>query len=208
MWDSHPLRLGATPLKVWIDGIVQIPLPAKDGSETYVEIGKGKEGSEWRYPPSTPHWDRERKDAVAWDGLPPLEGRKIDNDYVTFTNVKDIWTRSDCGEMQKKTLLDASRQDGDAGVVVVGKGRIVCVGAGCRNAFAASKEIDLERGSISPGMMTYGSPLGLEEIASEPSTSNGPLFDAFRQNTPRILDDIGGVLRAMDGLMFTTRNAL
>ncbi|PPQ64627.1 hypothetical protein CVT24_008364 [Panaeolus cyanescens] len=209
MWDSHPLRLGATPLKVWIDGILQIPLPAKDGSETHVEIGKGKDGSQWRYPPHTPHWDKERQDAVAWDGLPPLQGRKIDDDYVTFTNVKDVWKRTDVGNIQKTTLLNSSNlQDGDAGVVIVQKGKIVCMGAGCRRAFATSHEIDLQRGSIGPGMMTYGSPLGLEEIASEPSTSNGPPLDAFRQNTPRILDDIGGVIRAMDGLIIAYRSGV
>jgi hypothetical protein len=57
-------------------------------------------------------------------------------------------------------------------------------------------------------LTSYGSPLGLEEIADEPSTTDGGLYDAFVSNIPRILDDSGGILRAMDALMFGTRNAL
>jgi len=57
-------------------------------------------------------------------------------------------------------------------------------------------------------LMSFGSPMGVEEIAAEPSTSDGEAYNAFITNIPNILDDSGGVLRAMDALMFNTRNAM
>lgn len=68
--------------------------------------------------------------------------------------------------------------------------------------------VDLHGGSISPGLMSYGSPLGLEEIAGEASTGDGRPYNAFAANVPNILDDPGAIMRAMDALMFGTRNAL
>jgi imidazolonepropionase-like amidohydrolase len=96
--------------------------------------------------------------------------------------------------------------------VVVERGKIICVGpaATCSptSSFDAQKTIDLHGGSISPGFMSFGSALGLEEISGEPSTADGPIHDAFVANIPSILGDSGGVMRAMDALKFQTRNAL
>ena len=56
--------------------------------------------------------------------------------------------------------------------------------------------------------MSFGSPLGLEDIAAERSTGDGPIHDAFVTDMPSILGDAGGVVRAIDALKFQTRNAL
>ena len=37
--------------------------------------------------------------------------------------------------------------------------------------------IDLERGSLAPGLTSYGSSLGLGQILFEPSTNDGDVFD-------------------------------
>lgn len=204
IWDSHPLQLAATPVKVWIDGILQVPVPSKTDEETRIEVGKGKEGAEWREVPEVPKWDRERKQTILWEGLPPLQGR-IKDGKVVFSNVKHLLKKGMGGDIE-----DALSDDGDSeiGVVVVDNGRIKCVGASCLSIAGTSNIVDLRGGTISPGLMSFGSPLGLEEIAAEPSTRDGEQFNAFTANIPDILNDSGGILRAMDALMFQTRNAL
>jgi hypothetical protein len=208
LWDSHPLRLGATPVNVWIDGIMQIPVPSKMGGEGKAVIGKDKEGPEWRKVPEVPNWDIEREKAVQWEGLPPLDGRK-EIGKVVFRNVKEVWTRGKDGAIEEAFSASSELGRGMA-TVVVENGKIVCVGSAetCTESTDASDDVDLHAGSISPGLMSYGSPLGLEEIAGEPSTGGGELYNAFTENLPNILNDVAGVVRAMDALMFGTRNAL
>ena len=204
IWDSHPLQLAATPVKIWVDGILQIPVPTKTDQETRIEVGKGKEGDEWREVPEVPKWDKERKETILWEGLPPLQGKKKDG-RVVFSNVKHLLKKGMDGGIEE-VLSDG--RDNEIGVVVVDNGRIECVGTSCLSSTGASNVVDLHGGSISPGLMSFGSPLGLEEIAAEPSTGDGEPYNAFLANIPNILDDSGGVLRAMDALMFHTRNAL
>lgn len=205
LWDSHPLQFGATPMKVWIDGILQIPVPAKDGQNVPVEVGKGKEGDRWKRVPSVPNWDKEREEALKWDGLPPLKSRS-QADTVTFTNVKRVWKRTGGGIIEELGSEDGSSDF--AGNVVVMKGKIVCVGQTCPISVDGAKTIDLNGGSISPGLMSYGSPLGLGEIIGEASTLDGDTPDAMVGRVPKLLDDDGGLVRAMDALAFQTRDAL
>jgi len=206
LWDSHPLRLGATPVKVWIDGILQIPLPSKTDEEKHVEVGKGKEGDEWKEVPETPNWDKERKEAIKWDGLPPLEGRKI-NGRVVFTNVKSVWKRDNNGALIREYPANSQSATTGFATVVVEGGNIICAGT-CTSSLDDASFIDVNGGTISPGMMSYGSPLGLEAIPSEPSTVDGMTYDALKQDVPQILDDVGAVVRAVDALQFNTRDAL
>lgn len=204
LWDSHPLQLGATPVKVWIDGILQIPVPSKTDTPTNIEVGKGKDEAEWREVPDVPNWDKERKEAIKWEGLPPLDG-KLKKGRLIFANVKSVWTKGSDGEVE---AAFTANDEEELGAVVVDNGRISCVGAACLASTSATDIINLHGGSISPGMMTYGSPLGVEEIAGEPSTGDGKPYDAFAGQVPNILEDPGAIVRAMDALMFRTRNAL
>lgn len=210
MWDSHPLQIGATPVKVWIDGIPQIPVPPKTGQETGdVTVGKGKDGPEWRQVPRVPNWDEERKIADEWDGLPPLQGMK-EPENVIFTNVRNLWTKKNHA-IEETRFAEAASDDG-LGVVLVENGNITCAGtaATCVTPQTASghRLVDLQGGSISPGLMSFGSLLGLQEIDAEPSTGDGPLYNPFAEDIPAILGDVGGVLKAVDALQFGTRNAL
>lgn len=213
MWDSHPLQLGATPIKVWIDGIVQIPVPPKSKKEENKEVvvGKGKEGSEWKEVPVVPNWDKERQDLIKWEGLPPLQGKK-QKDKVVFNNVKTIWARRSGGIVELTTESTTHPRKDGLYTVVAKNGKIVDIcdqpPYACVEAQHPDFSVDLRSGSISPGLMTFGSPLGLEEVAGEASTGDGEPFDAFTGNIPNILHDVGGIVRAMDALMFGTRNAL
>ncbi|KAG6821570.1 hypothetical protein H0H93_000079 [Arthromyces matolae] len=205
LWDSHPLRLGATPVKVWIDGILQIPVPSKSGDQKPVEVGKGKMDDRWKKLPEVPNWDSERKKAVDWDGLPPLLEKPRRN-IVVFSNVKKVSRRTLDGNLQSEFSAET---DGGLGTVVVENGRLVCIGQSCfSSSYSGASFVDLRGGSLAPGLLTYGSPLGLEEIAGEVSTGDGIPYDAFTRNVPAILDDRGAIVRAMDALMFGTRNAL
>lgn len=205
IWDSHPLQLGATPIKVWIDGVPQIPVPSKSGNENKIIVGTGKEGEEWKEVPSVPSWDQERKATLDWDGLPPLEGQKTST-RIVFHNVTQVWRRSATGAVEEAFSTRAN--DNAMATVVVDAGKIICIGNCADTVSGSSDPIDLSGGSIGPGLMTFGSPLGLEEIEGEPSTGDGKPFDALRERIPSILQDSGGVLRAVDALMFSTRNAL
>lgn len=208
LWDSHPLQIGATPAKVWIDGVVQIPIIPRSGEDGKpVDIGVGKEAPRWREVPPVPNWDDEREKAIEWEGLPPLGSRFSSRNRVVFTNVADIWSRNSHNLIQTKFSAE-----GVLGMVVVEDGKIICSGTSTSCASSAVGDdytaIDLAGGSLSPSLMTFGSSLGVEEIQSEPSTGNGMLNNALIQNLPKIFGDAGGVVKALDALVFGTRNAL
>ena len=202
LWDSHPMQLGSTPVAVWIDGIVQ-PL----GKEAGVLVGKGKEAPEWREPPNVRDWQRERQEAILWDGLPPLTVDQ-NSQAVVFTNVSTVLIR---GTEGLEHLFRPSAQDDARGVVIVDSGKIICAGVDntCNSLVTnGAKLVDLEGGSIAPAFISFGSNLGLQEIAYEPSTGDGLLFNAFEKDVPIVLRDPGGIVQAVDGLQFQTRNAL
>jgi imidazolonepropionase-like amidohydrolase len=202
LWDSHPLRLGATPLTVWVDGIVQ-PL----GTEIGVHVGKGKEEPEWREPPKVPDWERERQEALKWEGLPPLEIDRV-SEAVVFTNVSAVLTRGTEGIDHS---FRSSAEDQSGGIVIVDGGKIICVGISnaCNHLVPdRARPVDLEGGMLAPAFISFGSNLGLQEIAYEPSTGDGVPFDPFAEDVPGVLKDPGGIVQAADALEFQTRNAL
>lgn len=202
LWDSHPLRLGATPAAVWVDGIIQ-PL----GTEFGVVVGKGKEALEWREAPEVPDWKRERREAVEWDGLPPLEVDRV-SEAVVFTNVSAVLMR---GAEGIEYMFRSSAADHTRGDVIVHRGKITCVGvSNVCNPLVPSRArlVDLEGGMLAPAFISFGSNLGLQEITYEPSTGDGLPYDAFTEDVPEVLRDPGGIVQAADALEFQTRNAL
>ncbi|KAJ7068447.1 hypothetical protein C8F01DRAFT_1118223 [Mycena amicta] len=193
MWDSNPLQVGATPVRVWIDGQLQIPLPTRGE----VPVGVGKDGEKWAQFPSVPDWEKERREALEWEGLPPLAGRRS-TARVVFYNVREVRHN------------DQVHRSEVGFNVVLESGRAVCIGdaISCSvDTFEAEEYIDLNGGVIVPGMMSFGSPLGTEEIHREPSTGAGWILDAFVDRVPPIFNDPGAIAYAMDSLMFGTRNA-
>ncbi|KAF7301819.1 Carbohydrate esterase family 9 protein [Mycena indigotica] len=198
LWDSNPLQLGATPIKVWIDGQLQIPLPRRSGEKGgQVQIGVGKDGRGWSEFPDVPDWQKERSRAIEWEGLPPLanlnKARRVIFDDVRTVHHNGFIHTSDVGFH-----------------VVAVDGRIDCIGNAITCSFDASSDqhVNLDGGVIVPGMMTFGSTLGTEEIHNELSTGAGLSLDALSENVPEILKDPGAMVYAVDSLMFGTRNAL
>lgn len=202
VWDCHPLSLGATPKQVYIDGIPQIDTPHVHGKP-----------ASFQKTPMTPNFDKEAAEAVKYEGLPPLRpSRSVTN--VVFSNVKSVWSRVDYGvgieETFHATRLNRS-SDKERTVVVIENGNLKCTGTTLTCAvknLVGYETIDLEGGSLAPGLTSFGSPLGLVEIEGEMSTQDGPVFDPLSGTVPGIAGGDGAVIRAVDGLQFATRDAL
>ena len=202
MFDSHPLALGATPKQVYIDGIPQLESP--------FIIQKPRKLQE---APKVPNFDKEAKDAIKYEGLPPLLTKKnrLMGD-VLFKNVKDVYMPV-LSEI-RHSQLSQEMVDGEVfpPSVLVQKGQITCMGSCAQEVMALTENvttIDLEGGALSPGLVSFGAPLGLEEIQQEESTNDGTVIDPLTNVIPKILDDgEGGVVHAVDGLAFVGRDTL
>lgn len=192
------MQLGATPIQVFIDGIDQLKLP-------YVI----EKPSSLQSVPITPNFDKEAAETLKYEGLPPLGPQKILNDTpVLFTNVSRVWERTHTGISERSNF--ASENHGK-GSVVAEKGEITCIGSfSTCSSFASNPDtvtIDLQGGAITPGLISFGTNLGLQEIGMEVSTTDGSVYDAF-DKTPSILGGTDAVIRASDGLQFSTRDEL
>ena len=211
IWDTHPLQLGATPVHVWIDGVLEVPIPVeKGGSEHSVPVGKGKGHPDWQKVPKVPNWDKERQKTIEWEGLPPLGGIQV-RETVVFTNVSELWVRDPVHGIVPQFDVGSDKFDPKKQVVVVNSGKVLCAGPSDSCAgFVSSdtKYTDLRGGVISPGLTSFGSCLGLQEIEQETSTGPGEPYEALIKDVPEIAGDIGGMERASDALVFQTRNAL
>jgi hypothetical protein len=197
IWDSHPLALGATPKQVFIDGIAQLEDP-KFLTE---------KGPEFQRQPWTPSWDDEIKKTLKYDGLPPLRsGKKLRN--VEFLNVASLWQRQGVNVVNS---LGVSQLTPTNHTVVVSEGKVSCVGqvGDCASFRSLEHEvIDLKGGSLSIGVTTFGSPLGLSEISSELAASDGERYQPLDADAPAILNGQAGAIAAVDGLQFEGRDTL
>ena len=157
--------------------------------------------------PEVPNWDKERQRTIEWEGLPPLGGIQF-RGTVIFTNVSELWVR----HPEHGIFLQLDAGFGlEEQVVVVNSGEVVCIGLldSCAGFISSdSKHTNLRGGVISPGLTSFGSCLGLQEIDEETSTGPGEPYNALIKDVPRIVGDIGAVERASDALVFQTRNAL
>lgn len=200
IWDSHPLALGATPKQVFIDGIPQLSSP-------YII----EKPASFQNVPKTPNFDKEAVNAIRYEGLPPLEPGSSVDDTVVFVNVKSVTVRSKEDKGLVQVFDSQSEKTSPLGIVIAKQGRVVCAGLeeACMSFVgdATAKTVDLKGGAISPGLVTFGSPLGLEVIQEEISTSDGYVYDPLSEGVPKILGGDGTLIRAVDGLQFATRDA-
>ncbi|KAN0129749.1 carbohydrate esterase family 9 protein [Lactarius tabidus] len=198
VWDSHPLALGATPAQVFIDGIPQLDAPhVVSKPAAFQDL------------PKVPNFDREAEEAVAFEGLPPLLPERASTNIVLFTGVRSVILPG-----QDNLAEVYSAQGDEAGVVGVKNGEIICYGAEVACSFddladgERVRVVDLQGGAISPGLLTYGSPLGLQEIEAESSTGDGQVFDPLSGWVPKPVGGDDSVVRAVDALQFAGRDTL
>lgn len=159
--------------------------------------------------PAVPNFDKEAQAAVEYEGLPPLNPTKASS-TVIFSNVTSLYSGAE-GTIQNIFTT----ADSDIPMhVLVRDGRILCHGmiAQCLTDFSLTSDdatmVDLAGGSIVPGLISFGAPLGLDHIDQEPSTDDGIVYDPFGESVPSILGGDSALPRAADGLQFTTRDAL
>ncbi|EGO25215.1 hypothetical protein SERLADRAFT_414896 [Serpula lacrymans var. lacrymans S7.9] len=196
LWDSHPLALGATPLQVIIDGIPQISSPHASIKPASLQSS-----------PTTPDFEKEAADAIKYESLPPLEPSRTVTDLVIFYNVSSVWAR-EAGTVQAAFGV----QEGESrGVVVVDNGRLVCANvleAACASYMSSgSVQVDLQGGSLAPALVAAGSAIGLQDIAGEPSTGDGTVYDVMK-SIPSVVGGDSSIIKAIDGLQYGSRNAL
>ena len=148
---------------------------------------------------------------MKYDGLPPLGPKKSVAGLVAFVNVGSVYRPSsdaDYPEVQEHVFT----ADQGPGVVIIEQGQVVCSGTEARclepGLLGQAEVIDLRGGSVAPGLTTYGSALGLEEIAAETSTNDGYVFDPLSERVPSLVGQKSAPVRAADGLEFGTRDAL
>lgn len=161
VWDSDPLTAGATPVQVWVDGAKQFPDP--------IELKKPLTRA------TEPNKDLAEEQA-------PITVRSA----VVFTGLSHVHTRLVLNEA-------GSRQEGR--VAIVSNGKLACVGV-CASELAeldathpAAQKIKLKDGHLTPGIVAFGSSLGLAEIDAESDTHDGPYLEE-------------GITFALDGLSF------
>jgi hypothetical protein len=183
IWDSHPLSLGATPQQVYIDGSPQLDEPFVLSKPDWAQRS-----------PQTPSWDKEAKQAKESDGLPDLLASQ-NPDTIVFKNVNSF-------------VQDRPQVIREQDVVVASRGRVVCAGACTSYISPEAKIVDLQGGSIIPGLISSGASIGLVEIDQEPSTNDGTVPDPSEGGAPAVAGGDGFLARGVDGISFTGRNAL
>jgi hypothetical protein len=133
---------------------------------------------------------------------------------VVFVNVHSVWSRVDDGVGIEQTFCASSfdkSSHNEPTAVVVEDGNLKCTGTTVTcdvKNLVGYETIDLEGGSLAPGMTSFGAPLGLGEIDGEASTKDGRVFDPLGGTVPSIVGGDNSVIRAADGLQFATRDAL
>jgi hypothetical protein len=159
----------------------------------------------FQHVPQTPSFEKEVRDTIAHEGLPPLVGQRATG-TVVFVNVCSAWVRRADGI---RSLADATETNL---TVIVHGGRIACAGpsaAGACAEFVSASWVEtvvLRGGVLAPGLTSFGSDLGLSEIMLKPSTNDGPVFDPLTVVVPSILGHM--TVRAVDELQFSRRNTL
>ncbi|KAG9004989.1 hypothetical protein FRB90_010626, partial [Tulasnella sp. 427] len=199
VWDSHPLALGATPQQVYIDGIPQVTKPMKVPKSAALQL-----------PPKTPKWDKEAKKAVEYRGLPPLKGDKAEG--VLLYNIKSAWIRQPDNRFTEAQAKSRFLKNGGIeydGVMYFADGDLVCSSFQrdllCpRGNLHDAKRINMEGGSVGPGLTSFGGYLGVVEIDQEPSTNDGYSYGPFDKEFAVVAD----LSRGVDGLSFEGRDML
>lgn len=60
----------------------------------------------------------------------------------------------------------------------------------------------------SPGLVSFGSPLGLQDIEGEASTYDGYVLNPLVDKVPEVAGGADAIIRAVDGLQYAGRDAL
>ncbi|CAG8508309.1 5040_t:CDS:2, partial [Scutellospora calospora] len=169
VWDSYPFDLGATPLEVYIDGIPQFNTSSCVlGNVSVKEIPS-------KFIPKS-NFTRE-----------PAKSQLTSS--VVLKNVGKIF-------VDKNHIIDTtSSTKGDISVIVK-DGIVECIGINCTEPdnISSYEVIDLNGGYVLPGFIAVTPSLGLSEIDSESSTTDGRVTAVSNSNNAE------KIIYAIDGL--------
>ncbi|SRR5258707_324033 len=125
-------------MQVFIDGIAQLSDPQV--------VKKSRKAQK---APNVPDFAKEAKDAIKYDGLPPLEMTRSKSSIVAFHHVHAVYLRRG----NKVDQVFSASTIGQRGVVVTERGKILCYGSKDECSLAAYgtniQHVDLKGGSIS-----------------------------------------------------------
>ncbi len=164
VWDDHPLRIGATPRQVFIDGIDVLD-PAK------VEESMG---------PASTRSLTEPEDLAVRLAIPEEAKR----DFCTqATKPKQRFVVSGIRKSLLGNYPELERSASEAGsanlTLVIDDGELVCLDleSRCRHAVALlgsdAMHVNLKNGHLAPGLIAISDALGIAEINAEPATGDG-----------------------------------
>lgn len=166
LWTDYPLKLGATPQQVWIDGIPQLVEPFPPA------VVSPNEATDPPPQASLPGDYNPLRQRPTDDGFEFLDYGETEHtpqaqlvDRVRFVNVSEIILPREEGSRhynQERGHLERPLQ---AIVSLEGGGRLECLAEDCP-AEKGLRTVDLRGGALLPPLVTYGSAIGLTDIIS------------------------------------------
>lgn len=201
MWDRFPLALGATPREVIIDGNRQA---LKVDDSLMLGSRAPQNGASSDFAHSTPHMANYTNEikrvknnypaiiAGEMSAFPVLQHQVSS---IALHNVSAVYTLEAGGDSGSKHVVEQVREHNSSDLysIHISGGKIATMcrtrKASCRHAMAeADKQVDTRAGTIIPGLVHVGSALGLEDIISEASASDGRQDGNFSSLTARAID--------------------
>ncbi|SPO29208.1 uncharacterized protein UTRI_06157 [Ustilago trichophora] len=216
LWNTHPLRMGATPVEVVIDGVPQLgphaPVPSPDLPHGEAEIQH--EPSQAAPPaPKAGNFSTEIEEVkksyteiIAFEKLAFPSAKEPTPNCTVFTNVGQRFFHK---SGSKSRISSTSFTSGNGRIVVAG-GKVLCSGESCPSSVCPSGSsvniIDAHGGVVLPGLTSFGSNLGLTDIVAEAETSDGYTLDPVNSANPALSTAeylrSWPMARAVDGLQW------
>lgn len=216
VWNTHPLRMGATPVEVVIDGVPQLgpnaPVPSPDLPQAEVDARIEKYRPSWPAPaaPRAGNFsfdiEQVRKsydEIITFESLAFPSAKRASTNCTVFTNLSQRFIR------HSGTARISEEAFPSSGTIVVADGKILCSGQTCSASVCPSSvvhSIDTRGGVVLPGLTSFGSNLGLTDIVSEPDASDGYTLDPLTSSNaiPQTAEYLRSwpTARAVDGLQW------
>ncbi|RJE23501.1 hypothetical protein PHISCL_04170 [Aspergillus sclerotialis] len=177
VWDSHPLELGATPVRVYIDG--EEVLGGRVVEETLAK-------KRTRVQRETQLQQQQRQSNLTFDKKETCERIQSFSEKIAITGI--LWSYLNVS----KSVISSA----DEKAIILQGGRMLCFGNidTCNPSAHNATEIRLQNGHVLPGITAYTDGLGLYEIGPMDETADGMANDDIDPKNP------ASVIYAKDGV--------
>lgn len=157
IWDDHPLQVGATPFQVFIDGRPVLKNESLSNESTDEASGA-----------SIPQAPKVRPSLAAAQKEDICTKVHDARSRILFTGIEKVLIDTNNTSINAKKDL----------VMLVENGQIKCLDERSSCFHSGAQEdiahIALENGHVLPGLVAFGTTIGIQSIASESSTGDGP----------------------------------